>query len=153
MILSNLLNFSVPPFPNLCVLVTQLYLTLCDPMDHNPPGSSVHGISQARILEWVVISFSRRSSRPRGQTWVSCIVGRFFTIWATQSIKCANNSTYFIQLLVAAAVIVTVVFKSPDLQTSEADGLWGPSGSETLTILWLCDRKIRGMYYSNILLF
>ena len=46
------------------------------------PGSSVYGISQARILEWVAIPFSRRSSRPRNQTWVSCIWGRFFTIWA-----------------------------------------------------------------------
>ena len=47
--------------------------TLC-----SPPGSSVHGIFQARILEWVVISFSRRSSWPRDQTCVSCIAGRFF---------------------------------------------------------------------------
>ena len=48
------------------------------------PGSSVHGILQARILEWVAIPFSRVSSRPRDQTPVSCIVGRFFTIWATK---------------------------------------------------------------------
>ena len=48
------------------------------------PGSSVHGISQAIILEWVAISFSRGSSQARDQTWVSCIVGRFFTIWATR---------------------------------------------------------------------
>ena len=43
------------------MLVTQSYLTLCDPMNCSPPGSSVHGILQARILEWVVIPFSRRS--------------------------------------------------------------------------------------------
>ena len=49
----------------LCVCsVAKLRLTLCDPMDCSPPGSSVHGISQARILGWVVISFSRGSSRP-----------------------------------------------------------------------------------------
>ena len=47
------------------VLVTQLCPILCDPMDRNPPGSSVHGILQARILKWVAISFSRGSSRPR----------------------------------------------------------------------------------------
>ena len=47
-------------------------------------GSSVHGIFQARILEWVAISFSRRSSRSRDQTWVSRIVGRHFTVWATR---------------------------------------------------------------------
>ena len=46
------------------------------------PGSSVHGILQARILERVAIPFSRGSSQPRDQTWVSCIAGRFFTIWA-----------------------------------------------------------------------
>ena len=51
---------------------------LCSPMDHSPPGSSVHGILQARILEWVAISSSRGSSGPRDQTPVSCIAGRFF---------------------------------------------------------------------------
>ena len=55
--------------------------TLCDPVDCSSPGSSVHGIFQARILEWVAISFSRGSFRPRDQTWVSCVAGRLFTIW------------------------------------------------------------------------
>ena len=55
---------------------------LCDPTDYSPPGSSVHGILQARILEWVAIPFSRGSSRPRNQTWISCIANRFFIIWA-----------------------------------------------------------------------
>ena len=54
--------------------------TLCHPMDHSPPGSSVHGILQARILERVAIPFSRGSSRPRNRTRVSCTAGRFFTI-------------------------------------------------------------------------
>ena len=58
-------------------------LTLCDPMDYNPPGSSIHAILQARVLEWVAISFSEGSSWPRDQTRVSHIVGRRFTIWAT----------------------------------------------------------------------
>ena len=56
--------------------------TFCDPMDCSLLGSSVHGILQARILEWVVISFSRGSSQPRDQTrvpCVSCIAGGFFT--------------------------------------------------------------------------
>jgi len=48
-------------------------------MDRRPPGSSVHGISQARILEWVAISFSRRSFQPKDQTPVSCLAGGFFT--------------------------------------------------------------------------
>ena len=50
------------------VLVSWSWLTLCDPMDYRPPGSSVHGILHARILEWVAIPFSRRSSQPRDQT-------------------------------------------------------------------------------------
>ena len=52
-------------------------------MDCNLPGSSVHGILQERILEWVTISFSKGSFWPRDQTLVSCFEGRFFTIWAT----------------------------------------------------------------------
>ena len=48
-------------------------------MDSSPPGSSVHGIFQARKLEWVAIPCSRGSFRPRDQTWVSCTAGRFFT--------------------------------------------------------------------------
>ena len=53
-------------------------------MDCSLPASSVHGIFQARILEWVAISFSRRSSRPRDQTHISCIAGRFFAVLATR---------------------------------------------------------------------
>ena len=67
------------PMADSCVFVAQLCPTLCDPMDCNPPGSSVHEIFQARILEWVAISFSRGSSQPRDQTRVSCTAGRFFT--------------------------------------------------------------------------
>ena len=66
------------------VKVTQSCPTLCSHVDCSPPRSSVHGILQARILEWIAISFSRRSSRPRDQTQVSCIAGRFFTLWATR---------------------------------------------------------------------
>ena len=62
------------------VLVAQSCLTLCDPMDCSPLGSSVHGILQARILEWVAISFSRGSSQPRYQTQVSHIAGRCFNL-------------------------------------------------------------------------
>ena len=58
----------------------QSCLTLCDPMDCSPPGSFVHRILQARILEWVAMPFSRGSSRPRDRTQVSHIAGRFFTV-------------------------------------------------------------------------
>ena len=64
--------------------VAQSCPTLCDPMDCSPPGSSVRGILQARILEWVAISFSRGSSRPRDWAQVSCIAGRRFNLWATR---------------------------------------------------------------------
>ena len=63
--------------------VTQSCLTLCDPMGYNLPGSSVHGIFQAIVLEWIAISFSRGSSWPRDRTRVSR-----FTVWATIVHKC-----------------------------------------------------------------
>ena len=66
------------------MLVAQSCLTLCDPMDCSLPGFSDNGILQGRILQWVAIPFSRGSSWPRDRTWVSCIAGRFFTIWATR---------------------------------------------------------------------
>ena len=59
---------------------------LCDPTDCTLPGSSVHGIFQAIVLEWIAISFSRGSSWPRDRTQVSCIVDRRFTIWATREV-------------------------------------------------------------------
>ena len=66
--------------------VAQSCLTLCDPMDCSLLCSPVHGIFQARILEWVAISLSRGSSWPRDQTQVSRTVGRCFTIWATREV-------------------------------------------------------------------
>ena len=67
-----------------CVLVAQSCLTLYDPMDCSRPCSCIHGILQARRVEWVVIPFSRGSSHSKDQTWVSCIAGGFFIIWATR---------------------------------------------------------------------
>ena len=58
--------------------------TLCDPMDCVLPGFSVHGFFQAMVLNWVAISFSKGSSRPRNRTRVSHIAGRSFTIWPTR---------------------------------------------------------------------
>ena len=71
----------------LTCLVAQPCQTLCSPLDYSPSGSSVHGISQARILEWVIIFSSRGSSRHRGQTHISCdscIAGKFLTHWTTE---------------------------------------------------------------------
>ena len=66
------------------VLVAQSCPILCDPIDCSLPGSSVHGILQARILEWVPIPFSRRSFWPRDWTKVACTAGRFFTVWVAR---------------------------------------------------------------------
>ena len=66
------------------VLVAQSRPTVCDPMDCSPPGSSVHGILQARILEWVAMPSSRGSSLLWEWTRISCLAGRFFTIWDTR---------------------------------------------------------------------
>ena len=65
---------------------------LCDPMDCSSPSSSIHGIFQARVLEWVAISFSRGSSWPRDRTQVSCIAGWRFTIWATREAHISSKS-------------------------------------------------------------
>ena len=62
------------------MLVALLCVTLCDPMDYSLPGSPVHGILEARILEWIAIPFSRGSSRTRGLTRKTRIADRFFAI-------------------------------------------------------------------------
>ena len=66
------------------VSVAQSCATLCDPMDCSPPDSSVHGIFQARVLEWGAVSFFRGSSQPRDRTLI-CVSGRCFTLWATRA--------------------------------------------------------------------
>ena len=76
----------------------QPYRTLCDPMDCSPPGSSVHRISQARILEWVAISFCRRSSQPRD--WTASCTGRWILYhWATRRAPPPLISSIFLALL------------------------------------------------------
>ena len=69
-------------------LITKSCLTLSNSLDCSPPGSSVHGITQARILEWVVISFSRGSPQFRDRTCVSCVAGGFFNHRATWEALC-----------------------------------------------------------------
>ena len=78
------------PSPLMCS-VTKLCPTLCDPLDGSPPGFSVHGILQTRTLEWVGISFSRESSRPRGQTHTSC-TGRC-VLWSHLGSLCPHIAT------------------------------------------------------------
>ena len=84
----------------LCVsvcLCAQLCLPLCDPMDYSPPGSSVHGIFQARILKWVAMPSSRASSQPRDWThvsYVSCI-GRWVLYQTSEPVSVARSQLYF----------------------------------------------------------
>ena len=91
----------------MCVLVTQWCLTLCDPMDCSPPGSSVHGILQAGILQWVAVPFSRRPSQPGERTLVSHIADRFLPseppgkclgqcLFATDFSNMKESKNYFI---------------------------------------------------------
>ena len=91
--------------------VAQLCLTLCDPMDCSLPGSSVHGIFQARILEWVAISYSRWSSQPRDRTRVSCTACRLFTFWTT---KVKWKSLSCVRLFVTPWTIQSMEFFRPE---------------------------------------
>ena len=96
-------NNNIQPLCNFLFLwgegeVAQLCPTLCNPTDCSLPGSSIHGIFQARVLKWVSISFSRGSSQPRDRTQISHIVGRCFTIWATGEVFFFFTSYHFIVL-------------------------------------------------------
>ena len=89
-------------------------------MDCNPPGSFVHGILQARLLEWVPIPFFRGSSQPRDWTWVSHIVGRSFTIWAPGNPKTNVRyiyNTYILQHLTYLYIITFMKVKSEVAQS------------------------------------
>ena len=77
-----------------CCWVVKLCRTLCNSMDCRPPVSSVHGIFQARILEWVAIHFSRGSSHPMDGTRISCIALWSFTIWATLFLNFMRNPVW-----------------------------------------------------------
>ena len=90
------------------VWVAQSCLTPCDPRDCSSPGSLVHGIFQARILEWVAIFFSRVFSQPRDRTQVSCIAGRFLTVWATREAPVREDHYNFMSLKLNIYVIWTV---------------------------------------------
>ena len=73
-------------------------------MDCSPSGSSVHGILQARILDWVAIPFSRGSSQPKDQTWVSCIAGGLFSVWVTR--EALSNSKKTIEFNIIENIMV-----------------------------------------------
>ena len=82
-----------------CVKFVQSCPTLCDPMDYSLPGSSVHRIIQARILEWVVIPFSTGSFQPRDWAQVFCTAGRFFTVWTIREALAAAKLSFCVILV------------------------------------------------------
>ena len=112
--------------------VAQSCLILCYPMDCSPPGSSVHGILQARVLEWVAISFSRGSSRPRDWTHVSSIADRCFTIWATREapliIKVLLIRIFWLhigtQLWTSNACIIQMQVTEMQLRLNKKEAYW-----------------------------
>ena len=111
----------------------QSCLTLCDPMDVSLPGSSVHGIFQARVLGWVAVSFSRGSSRPRDWTQVSSIADRCFTVWATREVhndshgisqKCLRDPTW----------ACTICGGFPDTSLFRVNSVVGPALEVLVTV-------------------
>ena len=126
--------------------VAQSCPTLCDPMDCSPPGSSVHVISQARVLEWVAISFSRGSSGPRDWTWVSHTAGRRFNLWATREPMpfnplvlerlCSAPSLLGGKLISSKQALREWAMKGKGRKTeSERTDLWISQRAQTLTPL------------------
>ena len=108
----------------------QSCLTLCDPINGSPPGSSVPGILQARIVEWVAISFSRGSSQPRDRTRVSRIVGRHFTHWATREMMSTSIISFLFVFWWRMWVMIQHYF-------NEA---WSPRFEKT--VHWIMDMQI-----------
>ena len=96
--------------------ITQSCPTLCDPMDRSLPGTSIHGILQARMLEWVAISFSRGSSQPRDGIRVFCIscIGRWFftprAIWeAYLSVEAGKDLAFLVYLQTPSQMMACVL--------------------------------------------
>ena len=96
-------------------LVAKSCLTLGDPMDCSLPGLSVQGVFQARILEWVAISFSRWSFPPRDRTQVSCITGGFFTNWATRDGVCQLHLNKNLKIKTTIAALMSQHLSSKQL--------------------------------------
>ena len=140
--------------------VAQSCPTLCDPMDYSLPGSSAHGILQARVLEWVAISFSRGSSLPRDWTWVSRIVGRRFNLWATREAQdekdeCCKNSFLFpekgkMQLVVekdeSRRFLSISYSKGPKLQGHKLVLVHGLSGTGLHSRRWVVSSEASSVF-------
>ena len=94
-------------------LIIQLCPTPCDPVDYSPPGSSLHGIFQARIPEWIALSSSRGSSWPSDQTWISCVsctAEGLFTLWAIREARDSKMSASPIFFLLLIFILYCTIF-------------------------------------------
>ena len=114
-------------------------LTLCFPMDCSLPGSSVQRTSQARILEWVAISFSRGSSWPRNWTQVSCIAGRFFTDWTTREARVLTPSIISLILMLSSVLKTRSPSWIPVLYLGWAPKFLSPFKFSFVFLSWLCN--------------
>ena len=128
--------------------VAQSCPTLCDHMDCSPPGSSIHWIFQARILEWVAISFSRGSSWPSNRIQVSCIAGRRFIIWAF-------NASSLSFLSYKMGILITPYSENIFFQLIEAEHVRHPGRclvdlSNILFLLLLIDRWNQVSFLINL---
>ena len=133
---------------HIVVLVTQSCPALWDPMECSLPGSSVHGLLQARILKWVAIPFSRVSSQPRDQTQVSCIADRFFTSWATSEAQDNITKKQKKKKITASSFILTSLPENfPFL------AIWcAMSGADALAMVltsWKCSKNPCNNYSEN----
>jgi len=145
--MSDLTDYSLHCFYNdTCMRVcsvAQACPTLWDPMDYSLPGSSVHGILQVRILEWVAISLSRGSSQPRDQTCVSCTAGGFFTcrairealefplqrdkaLYVTRHLKCQPFQEFLLNHLKYRCLLATPFLRANFWR--ERQRIWGSCG-------------------------
>ena len=151
-----------------CMLVAQSCPTLSDPMDCSPPGSSVHGISQARVLEWVAIPFSRISSWPRDRTQVSHIADRFFTIWVTREAPYMHKLSLLLKLH-QKIQLITLLFScwvmqswngwSTDTNCASRVPGWGPelvhnqvclfTTSQSEWVKWGMHVVVRGLFLGS----
>ena len=105
--------------------VAQSCPTLCDTMDCSLPGSSLHGIFQTRVLEWVAISFSRGSSWPRDRTGVSHIVGRYFIVWATREVNYSSTWAYIFWVILDFKYSDSLPPTSTFLLARKSVHIWG----------------------------
>ena len=113
--------------------VTQLCLILFDPMDYSPPGSSVHMIIEARILDWVFLSFSS-FSQLRDRTWVVCNAGRFFTLWATREtlkVRKSNQINWVTKKRKLIEIKVEIIKQKRKINKSRNVFLWEKKKKQT----------------------